>query len=87
MAPSKLKQRLGTYISSSVAGENVRSQSVLRCVMGKDKVARFDRFVAREACFQQGLICRFAIFELSETPAARGGVFSGVLDHKLNVRS
>jgi hypothetical protein len=50
---------------------------LLRRVLGKDKVASFDRFVAGKALLQRGLVgVRFAVFELSEPPAARGGVFA-----------
>ena len=45
-------------------------------VLGEDKVPSFDRLVAGEAGFKQRLIRRFAVFELSESPAARRGVFS-----------
>jgi hypothetical protein len=44
--------------------------------MGEDKVATFDRLVTREAGFEQRLVGRFAVFELSETPPAGRGVSS-----------
>jgi hypothetical protein len=47
-----------------------------RCVMGEDKVASFDRLVAREAGFEQRLVGRSAVFELSKPPTARRRVFS-----------
>src|SRR5580700_8490826 len=50
--------------------------SALRCVAGEDKVASFDRLVAGEAGSEQRLVRGFAIFELSEAPAARRRVFS-----------
>src|SRR5580700_4129472 len=56
------------------------------CVAGEYKVAGFDRVVAREAGFERCSRVRFAVFELSKPPTTRRGVFSGVLDHKLNVR-
>src|SRR5271154_3918804 len=55
-------------------------------VVGEDKVASFDRLVARKAGFEQRFVRRFAVFELSKSPATRRSVFSGVLHHELNVR-
>ena len=45
-------------------------------VMSENEVSSFDRLVAGEAGFEQRLIRRFAVFELSEPPAARRSVFS-----------
>ena len=43
--------------------------------MGEDQVASFDSRVAGKASFEHRLVGRFAAFiELSEPPAARGGV-------------
>jgi hypothetical protein len=53
--------------------------------MGEDKVASYDMLVAGEAGFVHRLVGRFAVFELTEPPAACRGVFSRVLDHQLNV--
>jgi hypothetical protein len=53
--------------------------------MGKDKVPSFGRLVARKTGFVHRLVGRFAVFELTEPPAAGRGVFSGVLDHQLNI--
>src|SRR5215469_15872545 len=55
------------------------------CVPGEDEVARFGLIVAGEAGFHKRLLAGFAVFEVSESPAARRGVFLRVLDHKLNV--
>ena len=44
--------------------------------MGEDKVASFDRLVAGEAGFERRRGVRFAVFELSESPTTRRGVFS-----------
>ena len=41
--------------------------------------------MAREAGIHQRLVARFAVFEVSERPAARLRVLFRVLDHKLNV--
>jgi hypothetical protein len=54
--------------------------------MGEDKIASFGLIVAGEAGIHQRLVARFAVFEVSERPAARLGVLFRVLDHKLNVR-
>ena len=43
--------------------------------MREDKVPGFDRLVTGVAGFEQRLVGRFAILELSEPPAARRGVF------------
>jgi hypothetical protein len=43
--------------------------------MSEDKIAGFDRLVAREAGFEIRLVVRFAVFELSEPPATRCGIF------------
>ena len=48
----------------------------LGCVLCEDKVASFDRLVAGEAGFELRVVVRFSVLELSETPAARRGVFS-----------
>src|SRR5262245_52866699 len=56
------------------------------CVTGEDKVTRFDLIVAGKAGFHEGLVARFAVLEVSETPTARRGVLFCILDHKLNVR-
>ena len=55
-------------------------------VAGEYKVTSFDRVVEGEAGFKRGNRVRLAVFELSETPASRCGIFLRVLDHKLNVR-
>jgi hypothetical protein len=45
------------------------------CVTGEDKVARFDLIVAGEAGFHERIVARrFAVLEVTETPAARCGV-------------
>src|ERR1700738_3080642 len=54
--------------------------------MGEDKVASFDGHVTGKARVVQRLIGGFTVFKLCEPPAARRGVFYGVLDHKLSVR-
>src|ERR1700694_3088703 len=41
----------------------------LGCVTGENKVAIFGGFVAGKAGFVEGLVGRFAVVELSETPA------------------
>jgi hypothetical protein len=53
--------------------------------MGKDIVPSFGRHVTRKAGPEQCLVGRFAIFKLRESPTARRGVFSRVLDHQLNI--
>src|SRR6266849_5640872 len=57
-----------------------------RCVTCEDKVASFGLVVAGEAGIHKRLVARFAVFEVSEPPAARRGVLFGFLDHELNVR-
>ena len=47
---------------------------VSRRVMSEDEVAVFGRFVAREAGFVQRLVTRFAVLEVTESPASRRGV-------------
>ena len=59
---------------------------ISRCVMGEDEIASFGLIVAGEAGIHQRLVARFAVFEVSERPAARLGVLFRVLDHKLNIR-
>jgi hypothetical protein len=44
---------------------------VSRCVMGKDKVTSFSRFVASKTGFEHRLPDRFAVDEFSESPASR----------------
>ena len=44
--------------------------------MCEDKVLGFARLVARKAGFVQRLVGRFAVFKLSEPPAARRRVLS-----------
>src|SRR5579864_3299545 len=58
----------------------------LGCVTGEDKVTSFDRLVAGIAGFEVRFLVSFAVFKLSEPPAAGRGIFLGVLDHKLNIR-
>jgi hypothetical protein len=43
--------------------------------MGKDKVASFDGLVAGKAGFEQRRVRRFAVFELSKTPATGRAYF------------
>jgi hypothetical protein len=43
--------------------------------MRVDEVASFDGLVAGKAGFMHPLVGRFAVFELSEPPASRRGVF------------
>jgi len=58
----------------------------LVCVLGENKVARFDRLMTRKTSLVFRYISWFAVFsELSETPAACPGVLLGVLDHKLKI--
>jgi hypothetical protein len=57
----------------------------LRCVFGEDEVASFGGLVAGKAGFQGRRLVRFAVFELSESPAAAQGVFLGVFDHQLDI--
>ena len=47
----------------------------LRRVTGEDKVASFGLLVAGKAGFHERLVGRFAVVEVSESPAARRGVF------------
>jgi hypothetical protein len=42
-------------------------------VMRKNEVAIFGRLVAREACFVQRFVARFAVLEIAESPAAGRG--------------
>ncbi len=73
-------------LSFGSAIETTRAAPLLRCVMSEDKIASFNRFVARKASFELRRVVRLAVFELRETPAARRGVLSRILDHELNVR-
>lgn len=50
------------------------SFSLLRCVMGKDKVARFGLLVAGEAALHKRRVARFAVCEVTEPPTAGCGV-------------
>jgi hypothetical protein len=54
---------------------NILRLLVSRCVTGKDKVASFYGLVAREAGFVHRLVGGSAIGKISESPAARRGVF------------
>jgi len=54
-------------------------------VPGEDKVASFGLMVAGEAGLHPRHVRSFAVFEVSEPPAAPGGVLFRVLDHELNV--
>src|SRR5580704_9351050 len=56
----------------------------LRCVTSEDKVAGLDSLVAGKTGFEYCLGGRFAVVELTEPPAARRRIFSGILDHKLD---
>jgi len=60
--------------------------AVSRCVAGENKVASFGLIVAGEAGIHQGLVAGFAVFEMSESPAACRGILFRVLNHELNVR-
>ena len=45
-------------------------------VTSEDKVPRFDLIMAGETGFHEHLVVRrFAVLEVSEPPAARGGIF------------
>src|SRR5262245_35190335 len=57
-----------------------------RCVACEDEVASSGEVVAGKARFQQCLVAGFAVFEMTESPAARRGVSTRVLDHELDVR-
>src|SRR5215475_1640788 len=57
-----------------------------RCVLGVNVVTSFDRHVARETSVEIRLWIRFAVFELSEPPTARLGVFLGIFDHELDIQ-
>jgi hypothetical protein len=46
------------------------------CVMGKEIVPSLGGLVARKAGLEQRLVGVFAVFELSEPPAARRSIFS-----------
>jgi hypothetical protein len=43
--------------------------------MRKDKVSSFERLVTGKASFVNRLIGGYAVFKLSEPPAARRGIF------------
>jgi hypothetical protein len=53
--------------------------------MRVDKVASFDKLMAGKAGSMHRLVGRFAVFELSEPPAACRGVFSRVLHRQLKI--
>ncbi len=56
----------------------IRRLSASRCVTGEDEVAIFGLLVAGKAGFEQRRVARFvavALVEMTEPPAARGGVF------------
>jgi hypothetical protein len=57
----------------------------LRCVMREDEVAGLGLIVAGEAGFHGRRSGGCAVYEGSEPPAARRGVFRGIFDHTLNV--
>ena len=40
------------------------------CILGKNKVMRFGRFVAGKTRFEYRLACRFAVTKISKSPAA-----------------
>lgn len=48
--------------------------SISRCVRGEDVVVIFRRYVAGEAGLVQRLVARLSVLEISEPPAAGGGV-------------
>src|SRR5690349_13013998 len=52
-------------------------------IAGKDAVARLHELVARKAGVEHLLVGGFAVLEVSESPAARRGVFPRVLEHEL----
>jgi len=54
--------------------------------MREDEVASLGLIVAGEAGFHGRRGGGLAVYEESESPAARRGVLRGVFDHKLNVR-
>jgi hypothetical protein len=54
---------------------NILRFLVSRRVTGEDKVASFNGLVAVEAGFVHRLVGGFAIGKISESPAARRGVF------------
>src|SRR5215467_10460415 len=58
-----------------------------RCVVSEDVVTILRRHMAREAGFVQRLVPRFAVREVSESPAAGCGVLFRVFDHELDVHS
>src|SRR5438876_12097351 len=60
--------------------------SVSGGVTGEDEVASLGLLVAGKAGLHERLVARFAVHEVSESPAARRGVLCRVLDHELNVR-
>src|SRR5262245_17436455 len=70
--------------ASSAGGQERGVQEPSTRITVEDKVARFDDLVAGKAGVVRRLAGGFAVVELSETPAARGGVFARVLDHELH---
>ena len=53
--------------------------------MREDKILSLGGLVTRKTGFEQRRAIGFAVFKLSEAPAARRRVFFRVLDHELNV--
>jgi hypothetical protein len=47
----------------------------LRCIVSKDKVARFGLLVAREAAFHKRRVASFAVCKVTEPPPAGCSVF------------
>jgi hypothetical protein len=53
--------------------------------MGEYQITPAGLLVARETAFHERRVCRFAVLEVTKSPATGCSVFGRLLDHKLNV--